>query len=152
MSRWPLSIFRSVGQRSSSKVKPILDKLGKGGISVSQTSIFQLYLWPHIDVQVAWRRLTYGWAPNSIGILYGSNVPIQNRCQAILSVLPRLEPSMAQWNSNSQLKGDPYAVSLDNCQILCTHGVKTFSRLFTTLVGTRRLNLQNTIFSHHKRH
>ena len=35
MSRWSLLIFRSVGQRSRSKVM-----LGKGGISVSQTSIF----------------------------------------------------------------------------------------------------------------
>ena len=33
-------IFRSVGQRSVSKVKLILYMLGKGGISVLQTSIF----------------------------------------------------------------------------------------------------------------
>ena len=31
MSRWPLLIFRSVGQRSRSKVTPILYMLGKGG-------------------------------------------------------------------------------------------------------------------------
>ena len=40
MSRWYVLIFRSAGERSRSKVKPILDMLGKGGISVSQTSIF----------------------------------------------------------------------------------------------------------------
>ena len=34
--------------RSRSKVKPILDKLGKGGISVSQTSIFHLAQWAKI--------------------------------------------------------------------------------------------------------
>ena len=33
-------ILRSVGQRSGSKVKPIVNMLGKGGISVLQTSIF----------------------------------------------------------------------------------------------------------------
>ena len=35
-----LLIFRQVGQRSVSKVKPILYMLGKGGISVLQTSIY----------------------------------------------------------------------------------------------------------------
>ena len=40
MSTWPLLIFRSVGQRSLSKVKPFLYMLGKGGISVLQTAIF----------------------------------------------------------------------------------------------------------------
>ena len=40
MSTWPLLIFRSVGQRSVLKVKPILYMLGKGGISVLQTAIF----------------------------------------------------------------------------------------------------------------
>ena len=33
-------------QVSRSKVKPILDKLGKGGISVSQTSIFNIISHP----------------------------------------------------------------------------------------------------------
>ena len=33
-------VFRSVGQRSVSKVKPFLYMLGKGGISVLQTAIF----------------------------------------------------------------------------------------------------------------
>ena len=42
MSTWPLLIFRSVGQRSVSKVKTILYMLGKGGISVLQTAIFWL--------------------------------------------------------------------------------------------------------------
>ena len=32
--------FRSLGERSRSKVNRILDMFGKGGISVSQTSIF----------------------------------------------------------------------------------------------------------------
>ena len=44
MSRWPLLIFRSVGQRSGSKVKPILYMLGKGDISVLQTFIFNIGL------------------------------------------------------------------------------------------------------------
>ena len=35
-------IFRSVGQRSVSKVKPILYMLEKGGISVLQTAIFHM--------------------------------------------------------------------------------------------------------------
>ena len=52
MNRWPLLIFRSVGQRSVSKVKPILYMLGKGALmfyehlyffyfSVIQTDIIQ---------------------------------------------------------------------------------------------------------------
>ena len=44
MSRWPLLIFRSVGQRSRSKVMSILYMLGKGGISVLQTSIFIFFI------------------------------------------------------------------------------------------------------------
>ena len=35
----------------------------------SRATIFQLYMWRHIDVQVGWRRsLTYGRAPNAIDI------------------------------------------------------------------------------------
>ena len=36
----------------------------------SQITIFQLYMWRHIDVQTAWRRLTYMYcrAPNAIDI------------------------------------------------------------------------------------
>ena len=41
MRRLALLLFRSVGQRSRLKVKPILYLLRKGGISVLQTSIFQ---------------------------------------------------------------------------------------------------------------
>ena len=42
MSTWPLLIFRPVGQRSVSKVEPILYMLGKRGISVLQTAIFNI--------------------------------------------------------------------------------------------------------------
>ena len=37
--------------------------LGKGGISVLQTSIFKLYMWRYIDEQVHWRSWTYGRNP-----------------------------------------------------------------------------------------
>ena len=37
---------------------------------------------------------------------------------------------MAQWDSISQLKDDPYAVSLDNSQIYCNNGVKALIVLF----------------------
>ena len=52
MSTWPLLIFRSVGQRSVSKVKPILYMLGKGGISVLQTAIFILYFTMHFKCKI----------------------------------------------------------------------------------------------------
>ena len=59
-------------------------------------------------------------------------VQFQHRQRAVLSVLPRLDPLkiIAQWNSNSQRKDDPYAISLDrtNGQIHCANGVKIFSR------------------------
>ena len=35
----------------------------------SQLTIFQSYMWRHIDVQADWRRsMTYGRAPNAIDI------------------------------------------------------------------------------------
>ena len=40
MSRWSQLIIRSVGQRAMSKVKHTLHMLGKGGISILQTSVF----------------------------------------------------------------------------------------------------------------
>ena len=48
-------------------------------------------------------------------------VSVQHRHWAILSVLPRLDPSITEWDSNSQPKDDPYVVSLHrgNVQIHC---------------------------------
>ena len=44
-------------------------------------------------------------------------VPVQHRNRAILSVRPQLDPSITQWDWNSQPKDDPpYAVSLD-CEV-----------------------------------
>ena len=34
----------------------------------SQLTIFQSYMWRHIDVQADWRSMTYGRAPNAIDI------------------------------------------------------------------------------------
>ena len=34
----------------------------------SHATIFQLYMWRHIDVQADWRSLTYGRASNTIDI------------------------------------------------------------------------------------
>ena len=43
------------------------------GCLTSQLTIFQSYMWRHIDVQADWRRSwTYGRAPNAIDISYGS--------------------------------------------------------------------------------
>ena len=38
------------------------------GCLTSHATIFQLYMWRHIDVQADWRSLTYGRAPNAIDI------------------------------------------------------------------------------------
>ena len=39
------------------------------GCLTSHATIFQLYMWRHIDVQADWRRSwTYGRAPNAIDI------------------------------------------------------------------------------------
>ena len=43
------------------------------GCLTSHWTIFQLYMWRHIDVQADWRRSwTYGRAPNAIDISQGS--------------------------------------------------------------------------------
>ena len=42
MSTWPLLIFFSVGQRSVSKVKPILYMLGKGALVFYKQLYFKL--------------------------------------------------------------------------------------------------------------
>ena len=52
------------------------------------------------------------------------NAPVQHRHRAILSVLPRLDPSMAQLDSNLRMILN-YVVNLDNGQIHCANGVKT---------------------------
>ena len=51
------------------------------GCLTSQLTIFQSYMWRHIDVQADWRRsLTYGRAPNAIDISQGSlTCPSQHR-------------------------------------------------------------------------
>ena len=36
------------------------------GCLTSHATIFQLYMWRHIDVQADWRSCTYGRAPNAI--------------------------------------------------------------------------------------
>ena len=48
------------------------------GCLTSQLTIFQSYMWRHIDVQADWRRSwTYGRAPNAIDISVGFfNVPV----------------------------------------------------------------------------
>ena len=38
------------------------------GCLTSQLTIFQSYMWRHIDVQADWRSWTYGRAPNAIDI------------------------------------------------------------------------------------
>ena len=42
------------------------------GHFTSQLTIFQSYMWWHIDVQADWRSCSYGRAPNAIGISQGS--------------------------------------------------------------------------------
>ena len=63
----------------------------------------------------------------------------QDMAHVILSVLPRLNLSIAQWESNSQPKDDPYALSLQNSQVQYAKGVNTLGRLFTTSMDTRRI-------------
>ena len=47
----------------------ILELLSWIGCLTSQLTIFQSYMWRHIDVQADWRRSwTYGRAPNAIDI------------------------------------------------------------------------------------
>ena len=41
------------------------------------------------------------------------NVSVKHRHRTILSVLPRLDPSMAKLDFNSQPKDNPYAVRID---------------------------------------
>ena len=55
MSRWSLFIFRSVGQRSRSNV----NILGKGGISVLQTSIFGIKFWTRKDRNCIWPNCVF---------------------------------------------------------------------------------------------
>ena len=96
-------------------------------INQSHSTIFQLYLWRHMHVHV----VVQSALEKKVDIRSGSQhnrqfvgffkVPtIQHWHRIILSVIPRLYPSMAQWDSNSQLKDNPNAVSLclDNRQIL----------------------------------
>ena len=59
MNRWSLLTFRSVGQRSRSKVKPTLHMLGKGGICVLQTAIFNFSFF--LGIHLAWHSLWLLW-------------------------------------------------------------------------------------------
>ena len=84
MSTWPLLIFRSVGQKSVSKVKPILTVWkvkpilyvwGKGGISVLQTAIFHILLrWCHMRSMEQYLMNEWEWlfnvTCNDISVLY----------------------------------------------------------------------------------
>ena len=60
------------------RLKSIWDRLNSIWVSeigclTSHWTIFQLYMWRHIDVQADWRRSwTYGRAPNAIDISQGS--------------------------------------------------------------------------------
>ena len=87
-SRWVLLIENSTYSQylevSTSdrtlNMQPILKvRWGEFGCLTSHLTIFQSYMWRHIDVQADWRRSwTYGRAPNAIDISYGSfNVPVQ---------------------------------------------------------------------------
>ena len=82
MSTWPLLIFRSVGQMSVSKVKPILHMLGKGGISVLQTAIFKV--WVVIQYQTWTVRssklglLTLHWHHMPLGVGRGQNFGLKD--------------------------------------------------------------------------
>ena len=52
---------------------PVLAWVSEIGCLTSHWTIFQLYMWRHIDVQADWRRSwTYGRAPNAIDISQGS--------------------------------------------------------------------------------
>ena len=57
-------------------------------------------------------------------------VSVQHRHLAILSVLPRLDSSMGQLDSNSQPKDGPYAVSLENGQRTYNDKAYTSPQLF----------------------
>ena len=66
----------------------------------SQSMIFQLYM-----IWTWWRRPKKGgWPTVGLPILAFCRVLyfVQHLHWAILSVLPQLDPSMAQWDSNSQ--------------------------------------------------
>ena len=50
-------------------INNIRDWVSEIGCLMSHATIFQLYMWRHIDVQAYWRRSwTYGRAPNAIDI------------------------------------------------------------------------------------
>ena len=54
---------------SRNSVSTIWVELSWIGCLTSQLTVFQSYMWRHIDVQADWRRsLTYGRAPNAIDI------------------------------------------------------------------------------------
>ena len=60
----------------------------------SNSTIFQLYLWRHIDVQAIWRRMTYGQAPNATGILQCSL-----RCQINTDTGPFCQSSHSHYGT-----------------------------------------------------
>ena len=65
------------------------------GCSTSESTIFQSYVWRHIDVQTDWRRSwTYGRPRNAIGISYGPlTCPSKHRHGASLLIgYPRNRP------------------------------------------------------------
>ena len=58
------------------------------GRLTSHSTIFQLYLWWHIEVQVAWRRRLYSRLPRHRHFVVFFKVPVQQRHRSILSVIP----------------------------------------------------------------
>ena len=62
-----VDLRKQVLQREQDKSSDI--ELSWIGFLTSQLTIFQSYMWRHIDVQADWRRRwTYGRAPNAIDI------------------------------------------------------------------------------------
>ena len=108
-------------------------------------------------MQAAWRRtLTYAWAPNAIlDILKGSL-----RCRSNTDNGPFCQSSLnwTQWDSNSQPKDDPYAISLnhDNVQIHYPKDKTHFSRHLRCTWGfggpillNPRVLMRSTLSRHH---
>ena len=62
------------------------------GCFTSRATIFQLYMWQHIDVEADWRRSwTYGRAPNAIDTFVGSLTCLSKHRHGanLLTVIPR---------------------------------------------------------------
>ena len=73
------------------------------GCLTSQLTIFQSYMWRHIDVQADWRRSwTYGRAPNAIDISQGSlTCPSKHRhgTNLFYTVIPTHRPNKSPFTT-----------------------------------------------------